>query len=259
MSDQPPPDRASSDSSKQSAWDSVSETELDQALSKAASLAAELSGRLQPANERTASLGTASGSNPLADPSTGLDAELENLDLLVGTAAAQVQSVADAPFAAQGKSVELPTTTPTNSVPDFMSEFTTAAEPAAGFSDDLTAARVSGPQNQAPAAPAKLGIVGSGRMGVVGGAVTIAPLVAPPPVKTAPPPEVEREEPSSRGWKLGTRLVAPLVALLGGLAAILELIDRPLARIGGGVRRVVGWIAIAMIAASIVVFVRSIG
>jgi hypothetical protein len=258
MSDQPPPDRASSDPSEQTAWDTVSETELDAALSHAASLAAQLSRQVQSADDTGSYSTPVSGDNPLDNPSTGLDAELEQLEELVGTAAAQIQSAEDAATVSQP--------TPPDSVPDFMSEFTTPAEPSIPAaprprsSDHRSTAVGQDPQASVEeAARWKPGIVGSGMMGVVGGPVKIPSLDVPRPAEPAPQAEAKREETSSFGRSLGTSLAAPLLIVLNGLVAVLELVDRPLAHIGGGVRRIIGWIAIAIIAASIVVFVRSVG
>ena len=256
MSDQPPPDRASSDPSKQVAWDSVSETELDAALSHAASLAADLSKQLQ-SNGNSAAPAETAPSTPLEDPQRDLDVELQQLEQLVGTAAAQVQAVDDAAPAS-----------PAENVPDFMSEFTVppaSSDAAAGdlssstSADDLMADLVDHRQQRARAAaePGKPGVVGSGIVGVVGGTVNMPP-VAPKPVEPSP----AEAEPDPSPWtrpRLAERFGPPILSLLDRFVAVLELIDRPLARIGGGARRTVGWIAIAMIAASIVVFVRSIG
>jgi hypothetical protein len=251
MSDQPPPDRASSDPSKQAAWDSVSETELDAALSHAASLAADLSKQLQSNGKPAAPAETTPGT-PLEDPQRDLDVELQQLEQLVGTAAAQVQTVDDAAPAS-------PAPAPTESVPDFMSEFTAPPPSSDAAADDLMADLVDHRQEQARAAagPGKSGVVGSGIVGVVGGTVNMPP-VAPKPVEPSP----AEAEPDPSPWtrpRLAERFGPPILSLLDRFVAVLELIDRPLARIGGGARRTVGWIAIAMIAASIVVFVRSIG
>ena len=113
MSDQPPPDRASSDPSKQAAWDSVSETELDAALSHAASLAADLSKQLQ-SNGKPAAPAETAPSTPLEDPQRDLDVELQQLEQLVGTTAAEVQPANDD---APGS----PAPVPTESAPDVMS------------------------------------------------------------------------------------------------------------------------------------------
>jgi len=260
MSDQPLPDRASSDPSKQAAWDSVSETELDAALSHAASLAADLSKQLQ-SNGNPAAPAETAPSTPLEDPQRDLDVELQQLEQLVGTAAAQVQAVDDAAPAS-------PAPAPTESVPDFMSELTTPPPPsdaaaddvsASTSADDLMADLVDHRQQRARAAaePGKSGVVGSGIVGVVGGTVNMPP-VAPKPVKPSPA-EAEPDPARSTRPRFAERFGPPILSLLDRFVAMLELIDRPLARIDGGVRRIVGWIAIAMIAASIVVFVRSIG
>ena len=258
MSDQPPPDRASSDSSKQAAWDSVSEAELDQALSHAASLAADLSSQLQSSAQPAAHAPTAP-STPLGDPERDLDGELQQLEQLVGTTAAQVQTVDDDATASPA---------PTASIPDFMAEFTApppSATPASDdlasstSADDLMADLVSHRQERAAAAtgPGKSGVVGSRVAGVVGGTVHM-PSAAPTPVER-PPTEAEPDPARRARPKLEERLRTTTLSLLDRFVTVLELIDRPLARIGGGVRRIVGWIAIAMIAAAMMVLVRSIG
>ena len=260
MSDQPPPDRASSDPSKQAAWDSVSETELDAALSHAASLAADLSKQLQ-SNGNPAAPAETAPSTPLEDPQRDLDAELQQLEQLVGSAAAQVQAVDDAAPAS-------PAPAPTESVPDFMSEFTVPPASSDAAADDLSASTsaddlmadlVDHRQERArvAAGPGKSGVVGSGIVGVVGGPVNMPP-VAPKPVEPSPA-EAEPDPRPSTGPRWAERLRTPILSLLDRFVAGLELIDRPLARIGSGARRIAGWLAIAMIAASIVVFVRSIG
>ena len=257
MSDQPPPDRASSDPSKQAAWDSVSETELDAALSHAALLAADLSKQLQ-SNGKPAAPAETAPSTPLEDPQRDLDVELQQLEQLVDAAAAQVQAVDDAAPAS-----------PAENVPDFMSEFTVPPASSDAAADDLSASTsaddlmadlVGHRQERARAAagPGKSGVVGSGIVGVVGGTVNMPP-VAPKPVKPSPA-EAEPDPARSTRLRWAERFGPPILSLLDRFVAVLELLDRPSARIGGGARRIVGWIAIAMIAASMVlVFVRSIG
>lgn len=258
MSDQPPPDRASSDPSKQAAWDSASEAELEAALSRAAALAAELSGQIQSAVDPAASSGSALHGSPFDHPSTELGAELDQLEQLVSTTAAQLQSAENAP--------PVPSTGPAHTLPDFMAEFTAPHKPSARSApegspstvdDDLMTAPANKPRDRAmpKAAFAKPGVVGSGMMGVVGGAVNIAPLAVPRPGEPVAQAECERESRPGRA----TRLVAPLLVILQAFASMLELIDRPFARISGGVRRIVGWIAIALIVTSMLVFVRSVG
>ncbi|MFH1109527.1 MAG: hypothetical protein V1790_10075 [Planctomycetota bacterium] len=260
MSDQPPPDRASSDPSKQAAWDSVSETELDAVLSHAASLAADLSKQLQ-SNGNPAAPPETAPSTPLEDPQRDLDAELQQLEQLVDAAAAQVQAVDDAAPAS-------PAPAPTESVPDFMSEFTVPPASSDAAADDLSASTsaddlmadlVDHRQERArtAAGPGKSAVVGSRIVGVVGGTVDMPP-VAPKPVKPSPA-EAEPDPRPSTKPRLAERFGPPILSLLDRFVTLLELIDRPLAHIGSRVRRIVGWIAVAMIAASIVVFVRSIG
>ena len=150
MSDKPPPDRASSDQSKQAAWDAVSEAELDDVLSRAASLAAELSGQIQSPDDPGASSGPASRGSLLDKPSAGLDAELEQLEHLAESVAAQMQFEENA--------AAIPPAPLANTVLDFMSEFTTSDQPSVRSTrdmpltravDDLTAAPVHGPPDRA--------------------------------------------------------------------------------------------------------------
>jgi len=258
MSDQPPPDSAPSNPTRQAAWDSVSEAELDAALSHAASLAAELSGQIQSAGGPAPATGPPSGGNPLDNPRNELDAELEHLEHLVSTTAAQLQSAENTSPGASA--------VPAYAVPDFMAELTTPQKPAARSAPDRAPSSVHSDPVPAPAygtpdwakpdgASVKPGVVGSGMMGVVGGAVNIPPLAPPRAGEPVVYAECERESPP--GWHV--RLVAPIIVVLHGLASWLEVIDRPLARVGGRVRRISGWIAIALIMGSMMVFVRSVG
>jgi hypothetical protein len=161
-----------------------------------------------------------------------------------------------------------PAPDPTESVPDFMSELTAPPPSSDAAADDLSASTsaddlmadlVDHRQERARAAaePGKSGVAGSGIVGVVGGTINMPP-VAPKPA-TPSPPGVEPDPSPSTRPRLAERFGPPILSLLDRFVTVLELIDRPLARIGGRVRRIVGWIAIAMIAASMVVFVRSIG
>ncbi len=268
MTDQPTPDHASSDPSKRTDWDAVSETELDAALSQAASLAAELSAQVSSPEDAAAPAAPSCDNNPSGDPSRAVDAGLEKLEELVGSAAEQVEAV---PAAKASPPQAL-------SVPDFMSEFTSPPPPAPPSPPpppppipevsavEVPVAAAPEPRTMPPpprefqstaggAVIGKPGVVGSGMMGVVGGPVNIPAMTAPRPAE--PQVEAEHKEPAAAVAAKKTGRVAPLQLVLQGLVAMLEMLDRPFVRLGAKVRRILGWVAVAMIGASILVFLRS--
>lgn len=110
----------------------------------------------------------------------------------------------------------------------------------------------------------KPGIVGSGKIGVVG-THTVSPKVdASAPMETPDEPAEADDTPQRfagmanviRG--AATHLSPTVLAGCERAVNLLELIDRPLGRIGDPVRRLIGWVAIATIATSLLVFLYSL-
>ncbi len=54
------------------------------------------------------------------------------------------------------------------------------------------------------------------------------------------------------------RLSPPVLAVSERVVNILEVADRPLGRVGDSVRRVIGWVAIATVGTSVIVFLYSL-
>ncbi len=114
----------------------------------------------------------------------------------------------------------------------------------------------------APAVSVKPGVVSSGKIGVVG---THTPNVdASAPGETPDEPAEADDRPHkfaafANVIRKATTPLSPMV-LAGCERAVtlLESIDRPLGRISDPVRRLLGWLAIATIATSLLVFLYSL-
>lgn len=244
MPDKQPPDQPQPKSGQ--GWDEVSVQDIEQKLSTAADLAYELAGDVG-----------ASGDQPqpkyrdtsgLESIESALDVELKQLEHLVDRTKEQLS---DEPPAA----VEKPAGTA--AVPDFMSEFLS----------DEPATVVPEPRGMAPAAaevsaPAEIHSERRGhstdtlqKPGLVG----VGSLGRSEPRKPTKPekPKVEPTKVVPRvGW--AKRLEGPAYMICGGAVQLLELIDRPFARLSPAIRRGMSVTAIAAFCVCLLVFVLSL-
>lgn len=280
MADKHPPDKhSSSGSSEDGGSGLISEQELEEVLAQASALATDLSEQLgmggddpssdslaRDSNIAPAAAGTETGdSDSIDNLPQDLDAELGELERLIAATRSDVTETGEgsdepAPSAeAPAQVPEEPAVAdpgPGKSVPDARDDppVDQRSSESAGPGADLTFHAVS----------VKPGIVGSGKIGVVG-THTVSPKVdASAPMETPDEPAEADDTPQKfagianviRG--AATHLSPTVLAGCERAVNLLELIDRPLGRIGDPVRRLIGWVAIATIATSLLVFLYSL-
>ncbi|MGB2985866.1 MAG: hypothetical protein WBE26_08280 [Phycisphaerae bacterium] len=268
----------------------LSEQELNEVLAEASSLAADLSEEVG-ASDKEPAVPTETGATPSEDGSlpADLDAELGELERLVGAAGSQLDTTSEpanesAPSSDESASSSKQPVASTGdlAIPDFMSEFTqpeesteTTSEKPAETAPDEPEPAASEPEPEAPAGvsqdidpPAgvpKLGVVGTGMVGVIGTPIPASPVEGK--LEQDQPAEKREETASQPGLVLRlANAICPAVTRLSPLAmsacervvAGLEVIDRPLAKVGGPVRRLIGWIAIATVGMSVIVYLYSL-
>lgn len=224
MSDPNSPDHSPSDPSKATAWDSVTDRELDAALSDAAALASDLVEELgKPETTQPVT-----PPNPLEDPRSDLDAELGQLAGLTQQAAAELDGAAEPPAGA-------------DAVPDFMSEFmdppSEAATPPAKSTPIVRAPAADPEPARAPAPTIPAAV------GVVGGVINIT-LPAGKLRKQAESNVATAAEPA------GPPLQSLVERALNPIANGLEIADKPFTRLNGRVRTILGWAALVLLATS---------
>ncbi len=277
-SEQPPPN--SPDGMESSL---ISEEELDEVLAQATSLAADLSEEVGVADEpATPSRRSVEAAASDATP-PGVDDELAELERLVGEAKQDIDEPAEepAPEAPPAETPTAPAAAPPDepestsdpetdsatdlSVPDFMSEFTESEEPAAPAPEKKTSA------DSAVQGSPETGVVGTGKIGVVGTpdvaerdspAEAIGTAELPGDRQTADPkPQAEDRKPQAVKAFV-SKILQPLVQRGAPLArtacdravGCLEAIDRRTGFVGDGVRQILGWVAIATIGTSVLVY-----
>ncbi|MCH7839735.1 MAG: hypothetical protein IID38_05815 [Planctomycetes bacterium] len=306
MNDIPDPSSSSREPGPEEDPAGASETELDDILAQAASLATGLSEELGSEEAASTSQESPAASDaavergevraadptPEAEPQRNLEGELENLDELLATTSSELAGPArdqsgaveanGEPAASTDKSDADGTTVPT-----FMDEFTQPEAPAEEApeletlaQDDATGAEESPskPPEEAGAVTgnpqAKPGVVGTGMLGVVS-TPGASPISEVADVAAAmPESEVDiaagssEPDPSPKSPLLSRllalpRVVASRLAPVNDLlceqgSRLLDLMDRPLQHTNSLVRRLVGLVALATMAISIIVLVFSL-
>lgn len=256
------------------------EEDLDAALARASQLADHLAA--EAGSEPDALAGTANRS-PTEKHAPDLDAALSELESLIAETERQMSRSAihdpDMP-----DNTPAPTHTPRprapaestaradDGEPDFMAEFLDAGSSggdAAGSSRETPGASAStaqpgakGPTLKSPAASsatAKPGVIGTGMLGVVGGEVNdpTAPFpssnnVAAPQSKRVAPVR-PHQLPSARdryGPQEGHAIKAARL-----IASTVDVLDRPVGRLGPRGRRILGWFALATFGTAIIAYV----
>lgn len=253
----------------------LSEEELNEVLGKADALAAELARQLGTADVAVASGDDkpSHGSAKDREPDDDLEAELDELERLVAVAEEQLADPALTSESdeadSEAPSVDQDPDEPPapdgvadasdDEVPDFMAEFTTADESTTPVADK-SAARPE----------PKLGVVGTHLLGVVGSPAS--PPVTQPPANAEPETEVANTTRSGaldrlvaagaplmdRCLSLGAGISPLLLAGTERLVSWMELIHRPLPVLKETPRRIIGWVALATIGTSAIVFLLSL-
>lgn len=223
MSDANSPDHSPSDPSKATAWDSVTDRELDAALSNASALASDLVEQLG----RSESAPPAAQPNPLEDPRSDLDAELGQLAELTQRATTELDAT---PAAASD----------TATVPDFMSEFMDPpAESAVPPSETLAPFNEPEPIRTTPP------LYPTEPVGVVGGVINITLPAGKLRLQAEAETAGDAETAGPPRPSLTERALNPI-------ATGLELADKPFSKLNGRVRTILGWAALVLLAASAV-------
>ena len=252
----------------------VTEQELDNLLSHAATLAAD-------ASQQVGAPDSPPGAPPPPSPaelSATLDDELSRLEGLVASAASEVGTEAASPDTedrggggASPKAAKTTTPEPNRGVPDFMMEFTEPASEApskpkaaaeappartplpdakASQLDTPATASASSTRTATATVAAKPGIVGTGMLGVV---ITSKPdpelVTARGTAKEGGEGGVAAGSPASKGGI--AKLLLPAETLV---VRVLDLLDRPFARLGDGTKDIIGWIALATLGTALVVY-----
>ncbi len=122
------------------------------------------------------------------------------------------------------------------------------------------------PDGPAPRAgtPPSVGVVGTGKVGVVGQGGTAAPQTEPTAQSPGPTPLAEtfeetRAESKPNPHRSITDLLSPLVLpACEHCTRLLEILDRPTGRVSPGTRRIIGWAALATVGTAAFVFITSL-
>ena len=270
----------------------ISEQELDQILSQASSLAADLS-------EDVGSPDESGTERSISDTSQELDAELSELERLVSETAVEVDGTSEtadeAASAPEDRQVETTIDTLEDNdeqpaqedqepsaaepllkpkpppVPDFMDEFTHPEEPLDGKSSSAVVPKpvVSSSQKAterpgAPVALPKPGVVRSRETEAVDAAVpSLDEEALQTSVSTHEGDEseagVEQLPPLKRLMRqIPEKLSAGAWAACTKVVSVLDIIDRPLSRLGQVPRRLIGLAAIATAGTAVIVLLISL-
>lgn len=288
MNDNPDPASSSPEPRPEEDPAGVSQTELDDILAQAASLATGLSEELGWTEEESthasqessaASEAGVESSNPDTESQRNLERELANLDELLATTSLEL----DGPAAANDKTAASTDAT----VPTFMDELTQPEAPAEAVPEIKTPGRDDPTRaEESPSKPseesgavarssqAKPGVVGTGTLGVVStpGASRVPEVAdgaaAMPAAGENTVAGPDEPDPSPSSPVLSRLLALPLV-VVSRLAPVndllcqqgsrlLDLMDWPLQHTSVLVRRLVGLVALATMAISIIVLVISL-
>lgn len=284
MNEELPPDQQPSDSPQDSAPEFVSEKELDEVLAHASDLANELSEEVGPPDDLADGRGAWDEEVRATAPPPGLDAELVELQRLVERTTRELDAAQERPKSESASSGEASEVTadrepPANgyTVPDFMAEFTQlealpesgdrAPEPSEEVQPPSAPSGVveggRGGSQPKPQPVPRPGVVGTGMIGVVGSA---HPKLSDAEMPSVPLPDeqVDRVEALPvGGWsqriRAGAAWLSPIVLPVCARAIhLLEQLDRPFGGLGPHVRQVIGWIAVATIGTSLIVYLLSV-
>lgn len=277
--DQPPSDQPLQEPSDGADSGFIPEDELAEVFSKASKLADELAQQLDANDAVPATDMPASSPDVVSEPPE-LDAQLDDLDSLmssvdrelIGSPAMPNEPPSDIPAASSAES------TPASAIPEFMNEFTlpkgrddAITEPSmeatldASLASSQTQSERARQVNPAVQSGSKPGIVASGFTEPVG----VKNVQPPSEVTVQPTPRSEPDRKSrsllerfAKVFGLATsaahRLTPMLLPAAEKVVGVLEKTDRPFARLKPPFRRAIGWLAIATLGTSVLVFVWSL-
>lgn len=253
------------------------EEDIDRLLADAATLASDVSEEVGEA-EPDPSMGTAPDPDPSQDVAADVDAQLANIEAMAAEASAEVGPVGDGPADSDAQqppadaiaTVPDPAPRPAPPVPDFMAEFTRPEPPSdepdgddAAPSADRTDEGATAPAPPVPttAELAKKGVVssktihasepGTGPFGDADDEYSIRVPGEPEGLTDA----TERKASFPVWLGKATPVLLPLAEFA---VRLLERLDAPTARVGGGLRQVIGWLAIATFGTSLIVLLISL-
>lgn len=239
MPDEPTP-KQPSDSSTPRDWESASEKDVEQKLALAGELAGELAGHVGAAPTDTSRKDAVRDAGSLKSIEKDLDAELNDLEHLVGKTQAEV---------GEDKSSALAGTKPP--ALEMTAVGSTAASPG------TKGVGAAGPP---PVRSVKPGVIGTGTLPVTSddrkdpSAAAEWPSLDPGVITGLADASVKPVGSSEGSGQWNTLLLT----LCERGVRILERIDQPFARLGGPVRHRVGFVAVATAVVSIVVIIYSL-
>ena len=294
MTDEPQPDHTSPEPPEGPDPGVASEQELDRILAQASSLAAELSEEVGMAEQPPDLEELGQAHEDAGDvAATDVETQLDELERLMAETDSEVDDTGGTPDNDARLLGESHRSLNTHPVPEFMEEFTRAEEPGdAAKSEQQTPAAGSPPEvpdkgvteSRSPGTPdlgagPKPGVVGTGMLGVVGAVPPVLegtseptpakPISAKPEPVVPGGPELEPPEEVSATSKTGrladvmhkvmARSSPAALAVCERVVALLEVIHRPVAgRMGDSTLRVIGWIALATLGTSVIVYLSSL-
>jgi hypothetical protein len=259
MTDKLPEDRPP-DSSESRNSDIEGADELDVLLAEASSLAGELSGEVGEPESAPAPTAPREAEGDESEQPPDLDAQLLELDKLTRTTGSEIGSAPGEPDrATPPEEIAPPVEKGKGNVPDFMEEFTRPPNPP----PDRESAGETGP----PATPIP-GVVSSKTLSRTSPANPAhsenARLAgnAQSPDGLAESDLYEADEESRRRPSAMRRLSAVMsdlgLSICDKSVCLLEKVNGPLGAIGEAPRRVIGWVAVATFATSVIVLLISL-
>ena len=277
--DQPPSDQPLQEPSDGVDSGFIPEDELAEVFSQASKIADELARQLDGDDTVPATATPASFPDVVSEPPE-LDAQLDELDSLMSSVDREVQG---SPATCNEPASDISATpsaesTPAQAIPDFMNEFTHPqgrddANTKPSMESALDASLAS-PQALSEAAAQVNPTVQSGtKPGVIASSSTESSdtEIAQPPsevtVQHAPPNESDRKYRSLRerlakasdlANSAAHRITPLLLPAAEKFIGVLEKTDRPFARLKPPFRRAIGWLAIATLGTSVLVFAWSL-
>lgn len=258
MTDEQNPEQPLPDQSRSAEPTGLSEVDLDAALSDAAALASELSHNVGPPDAPDSSPGADLAGDEAIRCEADLDAQLDDMERLLDAAGTAVDVPPSEPEVPPEHS-DAGTPAPSNTAADDL----TVAQGTPSLPDVLgaeseTPSAQSGPTPDAGSAP-EPGIVGGRIVNTRPGSLDMrAPVESPPDSAKENTGEVEAAEPAGILLRITSRVSPVASRLCERAVGALELIDKPVARIGPGTRHRLGIAAIAILALALVAYVVSV-
>jgi hypothetical protein len=253
MTDEQSPDSDSTDSNNGAAASGNADQDLDAALAEAASLSAALSAGVGDTENQTKEDQVEPAASQADEVARNLDAELAEMEQLLETSSSDLG--AESPEEEGEPAASAPATQET---PAFMAEFT---QPEPG-GDEQRPSTPSAPDEPTARAgtPPNVGVVGTGKIGVVGQGGSAAPQTRPIPPGPGPTPLAEsfeetHTEPKSNPLRSITdRLSTVVLPACEHCTRLLEILDKPTGGVSKEARRIIGWIALATLGTAVFVF-----